>query len=122
MYRFINATTRENFLSYCEENKLSVNKLNNCAWEISDKYSNKWTVYFTGMGQYTIYSTDMLFWVEIQCEGKDIKVLRAVHNGRNLTSERMLKKFGRLAMMVSCFEFWFHELVSNNSERKVSKW
>ena len=114
MYMFINMTTKEKFLKNVE---WSGNKIEQVEppckrqklWRVSDKFGNVWNILFRGeVDEYSIYNvckypTDEPFRVDIISSGNKIEIHKAEKNGRKIKSDRLLKSFSQLAMMVNCY-------------------
>lgn len=114
MYRFTNMTTKENFLKNIEwsgevlkpmETPCKSQKL----WQVSDRFGNVWNILFRGeVDEYSIcnvckYPSDEPFRVDIVSSGNKIEIHRAEKNGRKIKSDRLLKGFSNLAMMLNCY-------------------
>ena len=114
MWKFINNTTKENFLENIE---WSGNKIERIQipfkrpklWQISDRFGNVWEVLFKGdVGEYSIsnvcrYPSDKPFTVDIISNGNKVEIHKAIKNRRNIKSDRLLKQFSQIAMMVNCY-------------------
>lgn len=113
MLKFKNTTTKEDFLRSvkCRGQKIEPIELSGKiqkAWKISDKFENEWQVYFTkGIEEWSIFNIgrhgEIFFRVDIVLCGSDIEIWRAEKNGKNIKSERLLKQFMQVAIMVSCY-------------------
>jgi hypothetical protein len=109
MYKFINRTTKEEFLNTINFNENNITKTDKNQWEITDRYKNKWRLVFISVNQFTIYNDDEPFWVDVYFKGQNVEILQAGISGKKLKSERFLKKFSELAMLISCY-FQFNYL------------
>lgn len=119
MLNFENVTTKENFLNYIKENKMELKeaevygKSRKC-WNLSDKFGNEWNItYNSNAEQYAIfnvckYDFDIPVIVFMQFDKNKITITNAEKAGRKIKSDRLLKQFSQLAIMVnSCVHFGF---------------
>lgn len=114
MYKFTNITTKENFLKETEwsgKKIVTVESPFKCQkqWQVSDRFGNIWNIRFNGnVNEYSIwnvckYPTDEPFRVDIVSSGNKVEIHRAEKNGRKIKSDRLLKGFSQLALMVNCY-------------------
>lgn len=110
MLKFQNATTKENFLSRVSwADEWIASAPTPCsgtrAWKIGDRFGNAWDVTFTGnVGEFTVEGTTpegSPFKVYLYMSGDKIEIIKALDNGRNIQSDRLLGKYKYLALMVS---------------------
>lgn len=112
VYKFINRTTKEQFLKSIEFSKNKIKKIDKNKWEITDRFLNKWQLIFTSVNQFTVINNKVPFWVDIYIKGKNIEILKAEINNRKLKSARFLKKFDQLSILISCyFQFGYLKLI-----------
>lgn len=115
MFKFENTTTKEVFRNTIDFQRLeikSIESLNKMQkqWNIKDRFGNEWSVvFFSGnVDEFSIYnvphfSCDKPFRVDFTMNGNYIEIHRALKNGRNIVSERLLKQFSQLILMVNSF-------------------
>lgn len=110
MLKFQNTTTKENFQSHvdwAEEWIASAPTPHSGtrSWKIGDRFGNTWGVTFTGnVGEFTVEDTTpegSPFKVYLYLSGDKIEIVKALDNGRNIQSDRLLGKYKCLALMVS---------------------
>lgn len=105
MLRFTNCTTKETFKASIRWSDIKVEKLespnkNQKLWKISDRFSNVWEVLFTGnVNEFRVSYHDKSS-VDLLLCGDTIEIHRAIKNGRRLKSDKYLKQFINLALMV----------------------
>ena len=109
MFKFKNSTTKEKFLNSISFSEHKITKTDNNKWEITDRFTNKWRLVFTSVNQFTIYNDDEPFIIDLYLKDKNVEILQAVIRGKKLKSERLLKKFSQLAILISCY-FQFNYL------------
>lgn len=114
MYKFENKTERESFENMIDFQGLKIKPIqalygNQKQWNIKDRFGNEWNVVFSGnVDEFYIYnvphfSYDKPFRVDFTMSGNNIEIHRALKNGRNIVSERLLKQFSQLILMVNSF-------------------
>lgn len=114
MYKFENKTKKKDFVESIEWSRNIVERIQipfkkPKQWRISDRFGNVWTILFKGdNNEYSIsnvckYPSDKPFTVDIISSGNKIEIHKAMKNGRNIKSDRLLKSFSELAMMVNCY-------------------
>ena len=113
MLKFKNMTTKENFLQHVEWSGKKVEQIeayekDQRAWQISDRFGNVWNVLFKGsVNEWSVFNVPQYgeppFKVDIVSCGNDIEIHRAEKAGRKIESDRLLKQFSQLAMMVNCY-------------------
>lgn len=110
MIIYQNVTTKENFQKHIEwanQNikPIDIQQKSIQEWEISDRFGNVWTVSFNGnVGEFLIENKSHFqtsFVVYLYLSGERIEIVKAVDNGRKIKSDRFLKKYKELALMVS---------------------
>ncbi len=114
MFKFENVTTKENFERAINLQRLEINQIEALykarkQWNIKDRFGNEWNVVFSGnVDEFYIcnvphFSCDKPFRVDFTMSGNNIEIHRALKNGRNIVSERLLKQFSQLILMVNSF-------------------
>lgn len=114
MFKFENVTTKENFERAINLQRLEINQIEALykarkQWNIKDRFGNEWNVVFSGnVDEFYIcnvphFSCDKPFRVDFTMNGNNIEIHRALKNGRNIVSERLLKQFSQLILMVNNF-------------------
>lgn len=114
MYKFENITEKESFENTIEFQCLKIKSIkalhdNQKQWNITDRFGNEWNVVFTGnVNEFYLYnvphlSYDKPFRIDFVMTGNNIEIHKALKNGRNIVSERLLKQFSQLILMVNCF-------------------
>lgn len=114
MLKFTNTTSKENFLKEIEWSGKEIKPIeaygrDQKLWKIIDRFGNEWNVLFTGsVDEYSIFNVphclcDKLFRVDIISRGNKIEIHKVTKNGKNIKSDRLLKQFAQLAMMVNCY-------------------
>lgn len=114
MFKFENTTEKETFENVISFQELKIklvespNKVQK-QWNIKDRFGNEWNIAFNGnVDEFSIYnvphfSCDKPFRVDFTMSGNNIEIHRALKNGRNIVSERLLKQFSQLVLMVNSF-------------------
>lgn len=78
-------------------------------WNISDSFGNEWNVVFNGnVNEFSIFGVphfgcDKQFRVDFTMTENNIEIYRALKDGRNIVSERLLKQFSQVILMVNSF-------------------
>lgn len=114
MFKFENITTKENFERAIKFQRLEINQIEALykarkQWNIKDRFGNEWNVIFSGnVDEFYVcnvphFSCDKPFRVDFTMSGNNIEIHRALKNGRNIVSERLLKQFSQLILMVNSF-------------------
>ncbi len=114
MIKFENITKKEHFENTIEFQDLKIKPIqalykNQKQWNITDRFGNEWNVVFTGnVNEFYIYSVthfgcDKPFRVDFIMNGNNIEIHRALKNERNIVSERLLKQFSQIVLIVNCF-------------------
>lgn len=114
MFKFENTTTKEVFENTINFQRLEIKQIEDSyktqkQWNIKDRFGNEWNVVFSGnVDEFYIYnvphfSYDKPFRVDFTMSGNNIEIHRALKNGRNIVSERLLKQFSQLILMVNSF-------------------
>lgn len=114
MYKFENKTERESFENTIDFQGLKIKPIqalygNQKQWNITDRFGNEWNVVFTGnVNEFYLYNVphlnyDKPFRIDFVMTGNNIGIHRALKNGRNIVSEKLLKQFSQLILMVNCF-------------------
>lgn len=113
MLKYLNTTTKEQFKSYYLDwagekiNSVPSQLPTQRSWEIADNFGNTWTVTFTGrVGEFTVEgktSAGVSFKVWMYLSGDSVEIVKAFDSGRNIRSDRLLKKYKELAHMVSSY-------------------
>ena len=114
MFKFKNVTERESFENIINSQDLKINLIREPyktqkQWNIQDRFGNEWNVVFTGnVNEFYLYnvphlSYDKPFRIDFVMTGNNIEVHKALKNGRNIVSERLLKQFSQLILMINCF-------------------
>ena len=104
MIKFKNTTEKEAFKNMIEFQGLKIKP-------IQALYDNQkqWNVVFTGnVDELYIYNVphfgcDKPFRVDFIMNGNNVEIHRALKNGRNIVSERLLKQFSQLILMINSF-------------------
>ena len=119
MLNFENVATKNSFISYIETNSQKLKEIdayakNRRCWNISDKYGNEWNISYNGIeNQYCICnvckdSCDVPFSVYMKFDTNKITITNAEKAGRKIKSERLLKQFSQLAIMLNCYaNYWY---------------
>ena len=121
MLKFKNMTTKENFLQNVEWSgkkveQIEANGKDQMAWKISDRFGNVWNVLFQGrVNEWSVFNVpqygEVSFKVDIVSCGNDVEIHRAEKAGRKIKSDRLLKQFSQVAMMVNCYiQFGYFKL------------
>ena len=114
MYKFENKTERESFENTIDFQGLKIKPIqalygNQKQWNITDRFGNEWNVVFTGnVNEFYLYNVphlnyDKPFRIDFVMTGNNIGIHRALKNGRNIVSEKLLKQFSQLILMINCF-------------------
>ncbi|OLA94849.1 MAG: hypothetical protein BHW64_01750 [Candidatus Melainabacteria bacterium LEY3_CP_29_8] len=114
MLKFENTTERESFENTIDFQGLKIKPIqalydNQKQWNITDRFGNEWNVVFTGnVNEFYLYnvphlSCDKPFRIDFVMTGNNIEIHKSLKNGRNIASERLLKQFSQLILMVNCF-------------------
>lgn len=114
MYKLTNTTTKEAFLKDIEWNGQKIKPLKTLSkyqkgWQVSDRFGNVWNIIFNGnVNEYSIYNVckypcDAPFKVDIISTGNKVEIYRAEKKGRKIKSDRLLKNFAQLGLMVNCY-------------------
>lgn len=116
MITFKNVTTKEKFLKNNEWAGQTIRPIESWgettrAWIIEDKFGNEWTLFFSGKsGEFIIGDESGKsvppFRVYLCVNDNQFSILHAVDNGRKIKSDRLLKKYKELALMVSCYSMF----------------
>jgi hypothetical protein len=112
--KFKNTTEKESFKNMIEFQGLKIKPIqalydNQKQWNITDSFGNEWNVVFTGnVDELYIYNVphfgcDKPFRVDFIMNGNNVEIHRALKNGRNIVSERLLKQFSQLILMINSF-------------------
>lgn len=119
MLKFLNVTTKEDFLSYKDWARQQISPMTTqCsgtqAWKISDHFGNTWDVTFSrnggeltaseNDGEFTVggmTTNSSPFKVYLHLCGDAVEIVMATENGRTIRSDRLLKKYRELSVMVS---------------------
>ncbi len=107
--QYTNVTTKEAFQSYLDWSGQHIEPLNADSktirsWTICDRFMNQWKLIFTGnVGEFTIGGTNdgAAFVVAMYLSGDKVEIMEAFDRGRCIRSNRLLKKYRELALMVS---------------------
>ena len=76
------------------------------AWEITDRFNNRWEVVFNGnVNEWTISGCVDYepFKVFVYMTDSHVEIHKAYHNGRTIKADRLLKKYINLASLVNCY-------------------
>lgn len=114
MYKFENITEKESFENMINFQGLKIKPImpiykNQKQWNIKDRFGNEWNVVFSGkVDEFLIYNVphfqcDKPFRIDFIMNGNNVEIHRAFKNGRNIVSDRLLKQFLQLILMISCF-------------------
>lgn len=114
MYKFENKTERESFENMIDFQGLKIKPIqalygNQKQWNITDRFGKEWNVVFTGnVNEFYLYnvprlSCDKPFRIDFVMTGDNIEIHRVLKNGRTIVSERLLKQFSQLILMINCF-------------------
>lgn len=112
MIKFINRTTHKEFLDILKARMQEIKSIESNGkfagiWAVYDKYENEWKITFTGnVGEFTIANEHDItnpFKVYLYLEDNKVEIRKAIEYKRNITSDRLLRKYSRLATMVSCY-------------------
>lgn len=114
MYKFENITEKESFENTIDFQCLKIKSIkalheNQKQWNITDRFGNEWNVVFSGnVNEFYLYnvphlSYDKPFRIDFMMTGNNIEIHKALKNGRNIVSERLLKQFSQLILMVNSF-------------------
>lgn len=107
--RYTNVTAKAAFqsnLDWAEQRiePLDVDNKTVRSWRICDRFLNQWKLIFNGnVGEFTISGTNdgATFVVAMYLTGDKIEIVEAFDGGRHIRSDRLLKKYRELALMVS---------------------
>lgn len=117
MYKFRNVATKEDFKKSNEwadrkiclvEHPSKIQKV----WNVKDRFGNEWNIIFSGrVDEWRIcnvcnYPCDIPFSVEFLSHDREIEIVRAQKAGRNYKSDRFLKQFNQLVLMVNCYNIY----------------
>ena len=114
MIKFENMTEKESFENIMNFQGLKIKPTqalydDQKQWNITDRFANEWIVVFSGnVNEFYLYyvphfGCDKPFRVDFIMNGNNVEIHKALKNGRNITSERLLKQFTQLILMISCF-------------------
>jgi hypothetical protein len=111
MIRFTNRTTKEDFVNGIEWRWQTINPVESDgnfarSWDVADRFENEWKITFTGkVNEFTISNDKHTkpFILYLILIGDKVEIHKAIENGRNIKSDRLLRKYTRLADMVSCY-------------------
>lgn len=114
MFKFKNTTEKEVFENTISFQGLKIKSIKSPyktqkQWNITDRFGNEWNVVFSGnVDDFYLYSVphfqcDKPFRVDFIMNGNNVEIHRALKNGRNIVSDRLLKQFAQLILMVNCF-------------------
>ena len=112
MIKFINRMTKEEFFEVIQWHGQKIEPIESSykserIWKVTDKYDNEWKIVFTGnVNEFTISSEQdpvNPFKVYMLLNGDRVEIHKAMEYKRNITSERLLRKYSRIATMVSCY-------------------
>lgn len=107
--RYTNVTTKEAFQSHLDWAEQHIEPLHADSkivrsWTIWDRFMNQWKLIFTGnVGEFTISGANdgATFVVALYLSGDKVEIVEALARGRCIRSDRLLKKYSELALMVS---------------------
>lgn len=107
--RYTNVTTKEAFQSHLDWAEQRIEPLHTdsktvCSWTIYDRFMNQWKLVFTGnVGEFTVggINNGGAFVVAMCLSGDKFEIVEAFDRGRCIRSDRLLKKYKELALMVS---------------------
>ena len=114
MFKFENTTEKESFENTIDFQCLKIKSIkalhdNQKQWNIIDRFGNEWNVVFSGnVNEFYLYNVphfgcDKPFRVDFTMSGNKVEIHRALKNGRNIVSEKLLKQFSQLILMINCF-------------------
>lgn len=109
-----NVTEKENFENNVSFQDLKIKSVeppykNQKQWNITDRFRNEWNVLFNGnVNEFSIFGVphfgcDKQFRVDFTMTENNIEIYRALKDGRNIVSERLLKQFSQVILMVNSF-------------------
>lgn len=107
--RYTNVTTKESFQAHLDWAEQCIEPLHTDSstvrsWMICDRFMNQWKLIFTGnVGEFTIGGTNngSAFVVAMYLSGDKVEIVEAFERGRCIRSDRLLKKYRELTLMVS---------------------
>ena len=107
--RYTNVTTNESFQAHLDWAEQCIEPLHTDSstvrsWMICDRFMNQWKLIFTGnVGEFTIGGTNngSAFVVAMYLSGDKVEIVEAFERGRCIRSDRLLKKYRELTLMVS---------------------
>lgn len=114
MIKFENTMVKESFENTMNFQGLKIKPIqalydDQKQWNITDRFGNEWNVVFSGnVNEFYLYNVphygcDRPFRVDFCMSKNNIEIHRALKNGKNIVSDRLLKQFSQLILMVSCF-------------------
>lgn len=114
MIKFENTTGKEFFENTMNFQDLKIRPIqplydNQKQWNITDRFGNEWNLVFSGdVNEFYLYNIphygcDKPFRGDFCMNENNIEIHRALKNGKNIVSDRLLKQFSQLILMVSCF-------------------
>lgn len=114
MIKFENTTGKESFENTMNFQGLKIKPIqalydDQKQWNITDRFGNEWNVVFSGnVNEFYLYNVphfgyDKPFRVDFIMNGNNVEIYKALKDGRNIVSDRLLKQFSQLILMVGCF-------------------